>query len=116
MRYATILNGLFLLYAAWHLHAKAVAMTHNAIHASYMVDTPCPRGMENQFFGPDYREVAKTPKAQAELANARRVEQMAMLAALAGIALVLATVFRRDQVRITPARAQPTPTTKEVTP
>lgn len=109
MRYATILTGLYLLYAAWHLHTKAVAMTDKTIHASYAVNDPCPRGLEDQFFRPDFREVARTPKVQADSANARRVEQMAMLAALAGMALVIATVFRRKRVRITPAPFQPTP-------
>ena len=114
MRFAKILIGLSLLYAAWHLHTKAVAMTDRAIDAPLTVDDP--NKSARDFFGEDPREVAKTPKAQSEMANARRVEQMAMLAALAGIALVLATVFRSNRVQITPAPQQPTPTTKEVTP
>lgn len=115
MRYATILIGLSLLYAAWHLHTKAVAMTDEALQVPYTVDNPCPPGMEDQFFRTSSRELLETPKTQAELANARRVEQMALLAAVAGIALVYATILRRNRVQITPAPQQPTPTTKEVT-
>jgi hypothetical protein len=93
MRFTKILIGLFLLYGAWHLHTKAVAMTCNAVDAPRTVDDTRPPVRAGEFFGKDPREVAKTPKARSELANARRVEQMAMLAALGGVALVISTVM-----------------------
>jgi hypothetical protein len=82
-----------LLLAAFVLHELASEKTRQGITPPYRGNLP---GHEDEFFGEDPRVFAARPENQAVLADARRLEGLALAVACGGVlVLVSAALIKR---------------------
>ncbi len=88
-----ILTGAVLLLAAFVLHGMSSEKTRQGITPPNRGNLP---GHEDEFFGEDPREFAARPENQAVLADARRLDGLALATAAAGaLVLLSATLIKR---------------------